>query len=185
MIKIIDNCKGKFGKHIYESVENAQNAIDELIAVCKENNVPYDYDVADLPYDMSFDEYQKFIENDGHSVYEIYKCVLDDCENGMDMIKNLDTAKEIIKMLVADPCCENSTLDYYTMDLKNQANDKIIDLIDQLIEVKKDSFNQEYCSRLDARCRDMERGKSCDTCKEEYYEHKREELIEEYKMTIS
>lgn len=111
MIKIIDNRKGKFGKHIYQSSVDAQCVIDELIAVCEENNVPYDFDVADLPYDMTYDEYQEFIENDGYSIYNIYKRILKNDIHGMDMVADLNTAKELIKMLVSNHHRENFTKD--------------------------------------------------------------------------
>ena len=68
MIKIVDNRKEKFGKHIYESSVDAQCAIDELIAVCEENNIPYDFDMADLPYDMTYDEMVAQLKNKGYQV---------------------------------------------------------------------------------------------------------------------
>lgn len=102
MIKIVDNRKEKFGKHIYESAVDAQRVIDELIAVCKENNMSYDFDVADLPYDMTYAEYQEFVENDGWDIHSIYKRILKNDVHAMDMVTDLDTAKKIIQMLVVD-----------------------------------------------------------------------------------
>lgn len=185
MIKIVDNRKRKFGKHIYQSTVDAQCVIDELITVCKENNLPYDFDVADLPYDMTYDEYQEFVENDGWSIYNIYKRILKNDVHGMDMVADLDTAKELIKMLVSDHYQENSTKDIIKTisetlseaELGSKANERIELLIEELVDARKLALGNGSCPYYSCKRRCSENDISCEECTVQYFDEMKDELL--------
>ena len=185
MIKIIDNRKRNFGKHIYQSSVDAQCVIDELIAVCEKNNVPYDFDVADLPYDMTYDEYQEFIENDGWSIYNIYKRILKNDIHGMDMVVDLDTAKELIKMLVSDRYQKNSTKDIIKTisetlseaELGSKANERIELLIEDLVDARKHALGNGSCPYYSCKRRCSENDISCEECTVQYFDEMKDELL--------
>lgn len=187
MIKIVDNRKRKFGKHIYQSSVDAQRVIDELITVCKENNLPYDFDVADLPYDMTYDEYQEFVENDGWSIYNIYKRILKNDVYGMDMVADLDTAKELIKMLVSDCCRENSTKDILKTvsetlseaELGSKANERIELLIEELVDARKQALGNGSCPYYSCKRRCSEEDISCEECTVQYFDEMKDELLKD------
>lgn len=187
MIKIVDNRKRKFGKHIYQSSVDAQCVIDELITVCKENNLPYDFDVADLPYDMTYDEYQEFVENDGWSIYNIYKRILKNDVHGMDMVADLDTAKELIKMLVSDRCRENSTKDILKTvsetlseaELGSKANERIELLIEELVDARKQALGNGICPYYSRKRGCSEDDISCEECTVQYFDEMKDELLKD------
>lgn len=88
MIKIVDNRNEKFGNHIYDTVYDAQAAIDEIVEVCKKNNIPYDYDVADIPTaGMTYNDYQDYLS--GKLKFPNDKQKLDNANN--NIIELIDT----------------------------------------------------------------------------------------------
>lgn len=187
VIKIVDNRKEKFGKHIYESSIDAQCVIDELIAVCEENNIPYDFDMADLPYDMTYTEYQKFVENDGWSIDNIYKRILKNDVHGMDMVADLDTAKELLKMLISDRCRENFTKDIFKTvsetlseaELGSKANERIELLVEGVVDARKQALGNGNCPYYSCKRRCSEDDISCEECTVQYFDEMRDELLKD------
>lgn len=187
VIKIVDNRKEKFGKHIYESSIDAQCVIDELIAVCEENNIPYDFDMADLPYDMTYTEYQKFVENDGWSIDNIYKRILKNDVHGVDMVADLDTAKELLKMLISDRCRENFTKDIFKTvsetlseaELGSKANERIELLVEGVVDARKQALGNGNCPYYSCKRRCSENDISCEECTVQYFDEMRDELLKD------
>ena len=60
-IKIIDNRHEKILSHVYSSMQDAVSTMEYMIDICCEYDIPFDYDVAELPFvDMTYQEYQEW-----------------------------------------------------------------------------------------------------------------------------